>query len=71
MLHYLEESGYTETATIFKKEAKISPNEKPRRGLFERKWTAILRLQKKVCFSDFLSNDGGLGYYVRGEGESV
>lgn len=46
---YLGSSGYTEALEAFRKEADM-PNEIERKygGLLEKKWTSVIRLQKKV-----------------------
>ena len=43
-------NGYNEALDAFKKEADM-PGEvdKKYQGLLEKKWTSVIRLQKKVC----------------------
>ncbi|CAB1418260.1 unnamed protein product [Pleuronectes platessa] len=48
---YLRSNGYEEAYSTFKKEAEIDMNEevdKKYAGLLEKKWTSVIRLQKKV-----------------------
>lgn len=46
---YLDSNGYSEALEVFRKEAEV-PTEIDRkyRGLLEKKWTSVIRLQKKV-----------------------
>lgn len=49
ILDYLQTAGYTEAATAFEKEGSIpKDDEKKFVGLLEKKWTSVIRLQKKV-----------------------
>uniref|UniRef100_A0A8C8CQN2 PAC1-like LisH-like dimerisation domain-containing protein n=1 Tax=Oncorhynchus tshawytscha TaxID=74940 RepID=A0A8C8CQN2_ONCTS len=48
---YLRSNGYEEAYSTFKKEAELDMNEeldKKYAGLLEKKWTSVIRLQKKV-----------------------
>ncbi|VDD94700.1 unnamed protein product [Enterobius vermicularis] len=46
---YLQSHGYTESVEIFKREANLDDfDERKSSGLLEKKWTSVLRLQKKV-----------------------
>ncbi|XP_028275052.1 lissencephaly-1 homolog [Parambassis ranga] len=48
---YLRSNGYEEAYSTFKKEAELDNNEeldKKYAGLLEKKWTSVIRLQKKV-----------------------
>ncbi|KAF5892619.1 clustered mitochondria protein isoform X1, partial [Clarias magur] len=48
---YLRSNGYEEAYSVFKKEAELDMNEeldKKYAGLLEKKWTSVIRLQKKV-----------------------
>jgi platelet-activating factor acetylhydrolase IB subunit alpha len=47
---YLSSNGYMDALEAFKKEADM-PGEVERKygGLLEKKWTSVIRLQKKVC----------------------
>ncbi|WKX98751.1 hypothetical protein Q1695_013995 [Nippostrongylus brasiliensis] len=46
---YLQNCGYLESLQIFKQEASLSENDhKTMSGMLEKKWTSVLRLQKKV-----------------------
>lgn len=48
---YLRSNGYEEAYSVFKKEAELDMNEeldKKYAGLFGKKWTSVIRLQKKV-----------------------
>jgi len=49
---YLSTNGYQDALEAFKKEADM-PGEVERKygGLLEKKWTSVIRLQKKVAFS--------------------
>ncbi|XP_018586185.1 lissencephaly-1 homolog A-like isoform X1 [Scleropages formosus] len=49
---YLRSNGYEEAYSVFKKEAELDMNDeldKKYAGLLEKKWTSVIRLQKKVC----------------------
>lgn len=52
ILDYLQTNGFTETLNAFKAEAKqedFQPDGKAKwSGLLEKKWTSVIRLQKKV-----------------------
>lgn len=52
MLDYLHSSGFTETLAALKHEAgqpDFQPDAKAKwSGLLEKKWTSVIRLQKKV-----------------------
>lgn len=52
ILDYLQTNGYTETLNAFKEEADqpdFQPDPKAKwSGLLEKKWTSVIRLQKKV-----------------------
>ncbi|CAD6188412.1 unnamed protein product [Caenorhabditis auriculariae] len=46
---YLQSHGYSESFAMFQKEASLSENDtKALSGILEKKWTSVLRLQKKV-----------------------
>uniref|UniRef100_A0A673IB16 Lissencephaly-1 homolog B-like n=1 Tax=Sinocyclocheilus rhinocerous TaxID=307959 RepID=A0A673IB16_9TELE len=48
---YLRSNGYEEAYSVFKKETELDVNEeldKKYAGLLEKKWTSVIRLQKKV-----------------------
>jgi platelet-activating factor acetylhydrolase IB subunit alpha len=46
---YLGANGFHESLEIFKKESDIpTDSEKKFTGLLEKKWTSVIRLQKKV-----------------------
>lgn len=47
ILDYLHSSGYNETCEALKKEASAELDTK-KAGLLEKKWTSVIRLQKKV-----------------------
>ncbi|RCN33329.1 WD domain, G-beta repeat protein [Ancylostoma caninum] len=48
---YLQNCGYLESLQIFKQEASLSENDhKTMSGMLEKKWTSVLRLQKKMLF---------------------
>ena len=49
-MDYLHSNGYHESLEIFKKEARINADdfEKKFCGILEKKWTSVVRLQKKV-----------------------
>jgi len=55
ILDYLHASGYNETCETLKKETSAEIDAK-KAGLLEKKWTSVIRLQKKVCihYVDFL-----------------
>lgn len=49
ILDYLLSSGYHQAVKLFKEEANIEgENDKKFNGLLEKKWTSVIRLQKKV-----------------------
>ncbi|KAF8561074.1 hypothetical protein P879_08642 [Paragonimus westermani] len=49
ILDYLSSNGYHQAQTAFKEEAKIEgENDRKFSGLLEKKWTSVIRLQKKV-----------------------
>jgi len=48
VLDYLKQSGYAQATEVFQKEANIENIEDKNRGLLEKKWTSVVRLQKKV-----------------------
>ena len=52
---YLSTNGYMDALEAFKKEADM-PGEVERKygGLLEKKWTSVIRLQKKVCLCQFV-----------------
>ena len=56
---YMQSNGYNEALEAFKKETDM-PGEIDRKyaGLLEKKWTSVIRLQKKVtlgpCFDRFV-----------------
>jgi hypothetical protein len=52
VLMYLKESGYNAAATALLGEATLSTEvreDESAAGMLEKKWTSIIRLQKKVC----------------------
>jgi len=53
ILDYLQTVGFNEAAATFEKEAEVSGKEDAQKyaGLLEKKWTSVIRLQKKVSFS--------------------
>jgi hypothetical protein len=53
ILDYLHSSGYSETCEAFKKEGSAELDAK-KAGLLEKKWTSVIRLQKKVRVIFFL-----------------
>jgi len=49
ILQYLIDSGLSQTAEVFEKESGITPEaSKKEAGKLEQKWTAVMRLQKKI-----------------------
>lgn len=45
----MDSNGYTEALDVFRKEAEVPTEiERKYRGLLEKKWTSVIRLQKKV-----------------------
>jgi platelet-activating factor acetylhydrolase IB subunit alpha len=45
----LDSNGYSEALDVFRKEAEVPTEiERKYRGLLEKKWTSVIRLQKKV-----------------------
>jgi len=52
---YLNTNGYMDALEAFKKETDM-PGEVERKygGLLEKKWTSVIRLQKKVCLCPFV-----------------
>lgn len=55
ILCYFQECGFQEAATAFQKEAAIEPDA-GLNGLLEKKWTSVIRLQKKVGSLHFLAS---------------
>ena len=57
ILDYMHTMGYTQSLAIFRQDSGISedmfePGKDPKSkyaGLLEKKWTSVIRLQKKVC----------------------
>lgn len=54
ILCYLQECGFHEAAAVFQKEATVEPDA-GLNGLLEKKWTSVIRLQKKACIFFFLN----------------
>jgi len=52
ILDYLQNSGFTETLSAFEKETSLTNKDDAQKyaGLLEKKWTSVIRLQKKVYF---------------------
>lgn len=48
LLEYLQASGYTAAAEALKREASVEEDAK-QKGVLEKKWASIVRLQRKVC----------------------
>jgi len=48
ILDYLKTSNLTATAEVFQKETEIEELDPKKTGLLEKKWTSVIRLQKKV-----------------------
>lgn len=48
LLEYFRVSGFEKTFQAFKDEAKVDGNNLPTDGALERKWTSVIRLQKKL-----------------------
>lgn len=60
---YLSSNGYTEALDAFKKEADMPGEvEKKFGGLLEKKWTSVIRLQKKVMELESKLNDAEKEY---------
>ena len=55
---YMQSNGYNEALEAFKKETDM-PGEIDRKyaGLLEKKWTSVIRLQKKVRLSKSLTSE--------------
>lgn len=55
MLDYLANAGFTQSLEALKQEARIDSFEQDPKakwsGLLEKKWTSVIRLQKKVRFA--------------------
>lgn len=51
VLDYLKLSGYKTTAETFMKESETEDLDAQKSGLLEKKWTSVVRLQKKVFFA--------------------
>jgi platelet-activating factor acetylhydrolase IB subunit alpha len=77
ILDYLHSSGYGETCEAFKKEGSTDLDPK-KAGLLEKKWTSVIRLQKKVldletkvaALEEELANHGG-GAMKRGKEDAL
>ncbi len=50
IVDYLRSVGLNESAEVFKKESQIDELDPKKAGLLEKKWTSVIRLQKKVHF---------------------
>lgn len=50
MLDFMITNGYKESAEALKKESSVQPDPKAK-GILEKKWASIVRMQKKVCIS--------------------
>jgi len=48
ILDYLEQSGFEESAEIFKRESNTDPAPASSSGMLVKKWTSVLRQQKKI-----------------------
>jgi platelet-activating factor acetylhydrolase IB subunit alpha len=48
ILDYLKTAGFLSTAEIFQKETEVEELDSKKSGLLEKKWSSIVRLQKKV-----------------------
>jgi platelet-activating factor acetylhydrolase IB subunit alpha len=48
IIDYFVENGFADSIAAFQKEGEVDPPASAS-GLMEKKWTSILRLQKKVC----------------------
>ena len=49
ILDYLIQNDYEEAAEAFKKESRTDLPESSSSGMLVKKWTSVLRQQKKVC----------------------
>jgi platelet-activating factor acetylhydrolase IB subunit alpha len=49
ILDYLKSANLTSTAEAFQKETEVEELDPKKTGLLEKKWTSVIRLQKKVC----------------------
>lgn len=54
MLDYLHSSGFSAAYEAFKRESGVEDDAK-QKGVLEKKWASIVRLQRKVC-PPFVSN---------------
>lgn len=69
IVEYLSSNGYSQSCEIFRQEANLSPEQQidnKYAGLLEKKWTSVIRLQKKVMdlesrLSDFEKEFSGTG----------
>jgi hypothetical protein len=50
ILDYLKVAGLNQSAEIFQKETEIEELDPKKSGLLEKKWSSVIRLQKKVHF---------------------
>ena len=48
ILDYLKVSGYKSSADVFAKESETEELDAQKTGMLEKKWTSVVRLQKKV-----------------------
>jgi len=48
VLDYLKSTGYENSAQAFQKESETEDLDPKKTGLLEKKWTSVIRLQKKV-----------------------
>jgi platelet-activating factor acetylhydrolase IB subunit alpha len=48
ILDYLKTNGFPNASEVFQKETEIEELDSKKSGLLEKKWTSVIRLQKKV-----------------------
>jgi len=48
ILDYLKTNGYDASGEVFQKETAVEPLDPKKSGLLDKKWTSVIRLQKKV-----------------------
>jgi len=58
-LDYLFNNGFKAVAETFQKDANLPAPDTKSKGMLEKKWSSIARMQRKVCFYNILSPQTG------------
>lgn len=66
MLDYLHANNFHKAYDALKEETGLNPDPNAQyTGLLEKKWTSVIRLQKKVCSTYFLPYGGAYFVIIR------